>query len=618
MSDFLWVPHSARVGLRLSSVFFAASALGGAAAAAAEPPLSTTVVTAARVSQPLTDVLADVSLLDRDAIERSGAVGLADLLGRLPGVEWARNGGPAAATSVYLRGGETRHTLLLVDGVRVESQATGGPSWHGIALDQIDRIEVLRGPAAAIYGSDAVSGVVQIFTRKGEGAVRPHVSVGLGSHGTRKADWGVSGATGSLDYAFSLGQERSTGFNAQPTANPDRDGYRRQSSSARLGWRLDSNHQLEATWLGSNGQAQYDGFSPGQNDRGFQDTGAWGLNWLAQWTPQWRSKAVFTQGQDRYETQPSPYVTDTRVSTLLWQNEWTVGAHTWTAALERRDDRLVNASTTPPNTRRHQTALALSHAWKAQAHTLQANLRQDDDSEFGRYTTGAVAYAHHLSKDWRLTASAGTAFRAPTLFQRFSLYGVPGLRPERSTNLELGARYAAQGQQVSVVAYRNRVRDLINYVSGPGTCANGVGAFAGCYGNTGRAQYAGVTLAGGVQLGGVNLTGSLDWQDPTDRITGKRLARRAERLGKLMADTRWQGWRLSGEWLLSGDRFNNATNTQRLGGYGLVNLAASTDLAPGWQLLARVDNLADKTYQTATGFATAGRTVYVGLKWSGR
>jgi vitamin B12 transporter len=306
---------------------------------------------------------------------------------------------------------------------------------------------------------------------------------------------------------------------------------------------------------------------------------------------------------------------------MLWQHDWVVGPHQVTAALERREDRLLNASTTPSQTVRSQNAVALGYGYKHGAHTVHANLRRDDDSEFGAHTTGSLGMAWALTPAWRLTASGGTAFRAPTLFQRFSIYGTPSLRPEQGRNLEVGLKFAQGDRSFSAVAYRNRVTQLINYVSGPGACANGSGAFPGCYGNTGRARLQGVTLAGATRLGGaggVGLNGSFDWLDPTDEATGKRLARRAQRVAKLSANTRWAGWALGVETQWHSARFENAANTQVLPGYGLVNLAATRALAPNWTLVARLDNLGDKAYTLARGFATAGRTAYVGLRWSAR
>jgi len=606
--------------LRLSAVCLAVVGTVPNVQAQLQTPgqLDPVVVTATRTEQPLTDLVSDVSVLGRDVIERSGANSVSDLLSRLPGVEWTRNGGPAAATSLYVRGAETRHTLLMIDGVRVDSQSTGGPAWHTVPLEQIDRIEVLRGPAAAIYGSDAMGGVVQIFTRQGTGPVQPSVSMGAGSQGLRKVDVSISGVQGAVDYALSLGDERSTGFNAQPAANPDKDGYHRTAGSGRLGWQLNNSHRLEATWLGTRGNAQYDAFASKQDDHSLQDLSALGLNWSARWSDTHRTRVTLTQGTDRYETTPSPYLAETRLNTYLVHSEWRLGIHTVTAALERREDRLVNASTSPSSTRRHQDAVALGYGLKHGVHTLQLNLRRDDDSEFGGRGTGSVAYAFALSPHWRLTTSGGTAFRAPTLFQRFSLYGVPTLKPESSTNLELGAKYTAGHDAISLVLYRNRVTDLINYVSGPGTCVNGVGTFAGCYGNTGRVNYTGLTLAGGTKLASVMLNASLDLQNPTDELTGKLLARRAKRILKVGAETTADRWNLAADWLVTGERFNNAANTQRLGGYGVVNVAASKTILPGWSVIARVDNLANKEYETVSGFATAGRMIYVGLKWSGR
>jgi vitamin B12 transporter len=594
-----------------------------AQSAAPSGVLAPVVVTAARTAQPLTDVVSDVSLIDRDTLERFGNASLGDVLSTLPGVELSRNGGPTATTSLFVRGADTRHTVLLIDGVRVDSQSTGGAAWQALALEHIDRIEVLRGPAAAIYGSDAIGGVVQVFTRKGEAGFHPSLGVGLGSHGTRTASAQVSGAQGAWDYALGLTRETSNGFNIQPTGNPDRDGYRKTNGLARVGLQANPDHRLEALWTSSEANTGYDAFASKVDDRALQDLRTLALSWQARWSDVWSSRVQFTRGLDRYETTPSAYVTDTQVDTWLWHHQWQLGAHQLTAALERRQDRLLNGSTTPQLNDRSQNAVALGYGFKQGDHTVQANLRHDDDSEFGRHTTGSLAYALALAPHWRLTASAGTAFRAPTLFHRFSIYGTPSLRPEESRNLELALKYAAQGDSVSVTAYRNRLTNLINYVSGPGDCANGVGAFPGCYGNVGKATLQGLTLAATTRVaagvpGGVGLNASLDLQNPRDDTTGRTLARRSKRVAKLGADLRVAGWTLGAETQWHSSRFDSASSTARLGGYGVVNLSASTQIAPQWTLVAKLDNLGDKDYQTARGYATGGRTAYVGVNWAAR
>jgi len=592
-----------------------AAALLPALASAQPAPLGETVVTANRTPQPLADLVADVSIVDRETIERSGATGLADVLARVPGVEISRNGGPGTTTSLYLRGAEQRFTAVYIDGVRMDSQTTGGAPWEAIPLGLIDRIEVLRGPAAAVYGSDAVGGVIQIFTRKGEGPAQPYVGIGAGSHGTYRAEAGVAGSAGegrAVDYALGLEREISDGFNARPVAgqNPDKDGLRRSAVNARVGLQIDPRQRIEGTLLGADSNAGYDTTPLGNDDRALHRMHALGLNWRAQWTEHYTTRLSVTDSRDRYETRPSPYVTDTRLRGYLFQNEWRQGGHLVTAALERREDHLSNGEIDGD---RSQDALALGYGFTAGPHAVQLNARHDSDSEFGGHNTGSIAYGYAITPQWRATASAGTSFRAPTLYQRFSPYGVASLQPEEGRNVELGLRWTQGASSASIVAYRNRVKNLIVF-GAAGPCRDEYG----CYANAGRARYEGVTLSAQHTLGAVQLRASVDLQNHHDETTGRQLARRAKRHATLGADTRIAGWTVGSEVQAEGRRFDNAASTTVLGGYTLVNLYASTRVAQDTTLLARVDNIADKTYQTARTYAQAGRTFYVGLKWAPR
>ncbi len=595
--------------LRLAALPLALSAVFPALA---QSQLAPVVVTATRVEQPLTDVVADVSIIDRALIERSGATGLADLLVRLPGIEMTRNGGPGTTTSVFVRGAASNHTAVFIDGMRVDTQnGSGGAPWEAIPLTQIDRIEVLRGPAGAIYGSDAIAGVVQIFTRKGEGAFQPYVGMGLGNQRTRKLDAGFTGTQGDFDYALGVSRELSDGFNAKVAGNPDRDDYNSHSANARLGLDLSASHRLEATVLDSHSDAGFDSSSD-FDDRSRHQLQATGLNWLAKWSPDYSTRIGASQGKDRYESETSfgLYLTETRVRSYLWQNEYRVGGQLFTAALERREDKLENSSTTPVTTDRSQNGLALGYGLSSGDHALQLNARHDDDSEFGAQDNGSVAYAYAFAPNWRATASAGTSFRAPTLYQRFSDYGQAGLQPERSRNLELGLRYAQGSRNFSAVLYQNRISDLITFGSA-GACVSSYG----CYENTKRAMLEGLTLSGAEKFGAFNLRASLDLQNPRDLDDGKQLARRARQHATLAADTRLAGWLLGAEAQLSGRRYDDAKNMKLLGGYSLFNLYASTKVGKDLTMLARIDNLADKDYQLANGYNTPGRLVYVGLKW---
>jgi vitamin B12 transporter len=602
----------------------------------AAPQLRETVVTATRTAQPLADLVADVSIVDRATIERSGATGVADVLARLPGIEINRNGGIGGTSSVFSRGGNSQHTAVYLDGVRLDTQAgTGGASWESIPLAQIDRIEVLRGPAAAVYGSDAINGVIQLFTRKGQGPAAPYIGFGVGSHGLRKLDAGVSGAVGTnsaFDYSLGLARETSDGFDAQPQRllvpgdflstppgdglrNPDQDGYRSTSANARVGFQINRAQRLEATLLASELKSQFDEFShdPASpvDDVAHTKLRAAGLNWHAQWTNAYSTRLSVTDSYNWYETTPSRYLTTTNLRGYLFQNELRFGPHLVTAALERREDELENDAV-GPNRSRTQNAVALGYGLVQGSHTVQLNARHDDDSGFGGKSTGSAAYGFAITPKLRMTASAGTAFRAPTLYQRFSEYGVSSLQPETSRNLEAGLRYTDGANSLGLVAYRNKVRNLITFVEGPGACVSSFG----CYDSVARAEYKGITVSGSYVLSSMKLGASLDLQNPRDLDSGKQLARRSKQHATLTADTRAGSWLLGAEAQFSGKRFDDEANTRVLSGYSLLNLSASTPIAKDWTLLARVDNLADKQYELARTFATAGRSFYAGVKWA--
>ena len=615
----IFVTHGRRALPTLAlAAAFPASAQSEVAPPNTVAQLNEVVVTAMRVAQPLSDLVADVTILDRDTLERSGASGLADVLARVPGLEITRNGGAGATTSVYIRGAETRFTAVYIDGVRIDSQSTGGANWQAIPLSQVDRVEVLRGPAAAVYGSDAMAGVIQIFTRKGEAHFLPVASIGAGTYDTSKVSMGFSGANQGVDYALNLANESCTGFNSRTiaTQNPDKDGYRMESASGRLGWQINPEHRLEASVLSSNLNAQYDSGLTG-DARSFYKLQAIGLNWQGQWNDVYSTKFSVSESRDEYETQPSPYLTVTTLRSYLLQNNFKLGAHLVTAALERKEDQLTNA---PIYRIRSQDALALGYGYNAGGHTVQLNWRNDSDSEFGPQNTGSVAYGYAFTPQWRATTSAGTAFRAPTLYQRFSKYGVASLQPETSNNLEASLRYTQQSTDFGVVVYRNQVRNLMTYVNGSGACQNGgppvVLSSRGCYSNTAEAEYTGMTLSGGTRWGSVGVHASLDLQDPRDKVTGKLLPRRASQHGTVGVHTRVAAWTLGADAQLAGDRYDTAANTTLLPGYVLINLTASRPLARDRTIQARVDNLLDKSYATAGTCATAGQSVFVSLNWA--
>jgi vitamin B12 transporter len=584
----------------------------------ATPSMEAVVVSATRSPQPRSSVLADVSVIERDEIERAGVFSVADLLARQPGVEISRNGALGANTNVYIRGGENRHVAVFIDGVRVDSQTSGGAQWEQIPIEQIERIEVLRGPGAAVYGSDAVGGVVQLFTKRGAGPARASASLSAGTHDTRQGQVSLSGGDGSIDYALSASHGRSDGFNARTdaTANPDIDGWQRGSLLARMGYVLAPGHRLDAMLQGSHLRSDYDSPNKTADDVARHTLRAAALSWQGRWSDASESRVQLSESASTYETQPTYYRAETTLRNLLAQHELRLGTQRLTAAVERREDELdlVSPSTKAmPTLQRARFQNGVMLGWRSDfgAHALQAHARHDHDSEFGGKSTGSLAWGWRFAPQWRASASAATTFRVPTLYQRFGPYGVSTLVPETGRNLELGLRWAEGGSEAGATVWRNNVDNLINF-GGPGPCINKLS----CYENAGRARLEGLTLDGRTRLAGVSLRGSLDWHDPRRVDKDLLLARRARRLATLGVDTDWAGWSLGAEMQAAGARFNDDANTQRLGGYALFNLVAGRTLMPGLELQARVDNVADKAYETARTYAMPGRTLLVSLRWT--
>ncbi len=305
-------------------------------------PLS---VTATRGLQPTTDLLADVTVIGRDEIARSGAQSLPELLQRQPGTEIVQNGGPASVSGVFLRGANTTQTLVLVDGIRLTSSTTGSTALEAIPLDQIERIEVLRGPASSLYGADAIGGVIQVFTRRGTEDFSANVAAGYGTYSTRTVTGGVSGSVGPLRLSVQGGATKSAGFNAivNPSNfsfNDDPDGYDNANVSAYATLPWADGQQLTAQYFRNRLNAQFDG-GPGSDDRTITTVETWQVASRNQLAPFWVSLLVAGEGTDDSvsETGFGDFPFKTTQRQYLWQNELTLPLGILTAGLERREER---------------------------------------------------------------------------------------------------------------------------------------------------------------------------------------------------------------------------------------------------------------------------------------
>jgi len=572
-------------------------------------------VTATRVPQPLDELIADVTLITSEQIRRAGADSVVDLLARSPGVEIATNGGPASTSSVFLRGANRGHTLVLIDGLRVGSSSDGATALEAIPLSDVDHIEILRGPASSLYGADAIGGVIQIFTRRGESAFRANASTGYGTYATALGSAGISGsAGGALRYALQAGARRSAGFNAigNPdnfSFNPDRDGYHGESASGNLAYRFAADQEISAQALHSRLNAQFDA-GPGFDDRTITTLDAYSIASRNRLASFWTSRLEAGEGDDDSlsKTGFGPSRFKTRQRQYTWQSDFAWATNVFSIALERREERLdsdVEFAVTARNT----DAVTGVWQWRDGPQALQANLRRDSSSQFGARTTGAFAYGYEVGAGLRASASYGTAFKAPTFNDLyFPGFSNPDLQPETAHNAEIALRYASAAVTAAAVAYRNRVRDLIVFQCDASfNCAPQ---------NVANATLEGITFELGARIADTDLAASVDLQRPEDDASGHLLPRRARRHGSLSAFRSWDALHLGAELVASSARFDDAANTRRMGGYALVNLTAEYALATGWTLFARLTNALDKHYELAADFNTPGAAIFAGVRYT--
>jgi vitamin B12 transporter len=573
------------------------------------------VVTASRTAQPVSDLLADVTVIGPDEIARAGQSSLAELLGRQPGVEIATNGGPGSTSAVFLRGANSGHTLVLIDGVRVGSSSSGTTPIEAIPLDQIDHIEILRGPASSLYGADAVGGVIQIFTKRGDGTspARVNASAGYGSYDTSQFAAGVAGAAQAWNYALQVGSGHSRGFNAIENPanfsyNPDRDGYTTTNVTASGSWRLNPDHEISGQVFRNRLNAQFDA-GLGFDDRTVTIVESYSLASHDQLTASWASRLQAALANDDSVSNGAfgPSAFRTRQWQYSWQNDVTLPLGLLSLIAERREERLSSDVAFPITQRNTNSADAIYQLHQG-SHALQVNLRVDDSSQFGSRTTGALAYGYRLTPAFRATISAGTAFKAPTFNDLyFPGFSNPNLVPEKSRNIEAGLYYDTGTQQARAIVYRNRVDDLIVFECDANfNCAPQ---------NVDRATLEGVTLGYDETWGETTLKTSVDLQKPEDDTSGHLLPRRAKRHGTLALTHAIGSLRIGAEWLASSQRFDDAANTRRLGGYAVTNLTLDYALAKAWTLVVRANNVFDKHYELAADYATPRANVFAGVRF---
>ena len=573
----------------------------------AQTMLEPVVITATRVAEPLGTALRDISAIDTETLRSAGIVDITDALRLLPGIELSING-PGATPSIFLRGANSNQTLVLIDGQRIGSSFSGLSALQHINVDQIERIEVLRGPAASLYGADAVGGVIQIFTRQ-DRAMAVRASAGEWRSSQLSANLGVGDAGNGL--SINVSQNASRGYNAiinpnDYSYNPDRDGYRFNTAQVSGALTPTSALRLALSAFETRGTAQYDG------DAHFNDRIKSVVNNIAasvdyQANSAWLSTLRVGAGGEKSafdSTFPGTY--QTRHDQLAWQNTFRISSSlNLLGGLERRHESVTSTDGLPVTTRQTTSAL-VGGDWTMDAWRINTSVRLDDSNQYGTRTTANGSLGYRFTPALRATINAGTSFKAPTFNDLYYPgYANPNLKPERGQSVDAGLHWLSGTSKLSATMHHNNVSDLIQFECDANyNCAPQ---------NVSKARLQGLTFAGVTRIGRIQFDGSVDFSEPRDTTANKDLARRARQHGALKMSGDVLGVTSGLEVVASGKRYDNAGNSRVLPGYVLLNVHASKAIMPGVRVGVRVENATDRDYQLAYGYATGGRRAWLTL-----
>jgi len=587
-----------------------------ASSAVAETTLREVVVTATRTPEPIDNVLAPVTVITREELSRSVTSDVTELLRMYAGIEVARTGGVGQPASVFIRGGESNHTLVLLDGVRMNPGTIGNASLQNLAPENIERIEIVKGPRSTLYGSDAIGGVINIITRKAKSdGVGAEAQLGYGSDDTRRA-------SGTFDVGGDSGSVGVFGSWLETDGFPTRRGSTIDSAYDNLTFGTHANAHAGAVDFGaryyqSSGTANYLGSLTVPLSQDFLDRVA-SLNATAQVNSLWQSQLVISRMDNEIE-QREPNVfsgglqdfLETQRYTVDWQNDLALEKnHRLTAGVMYAEETAQALSFGTLFDRDTDILNAyIQHQYAEDAHALLLAVGYTDYSTFGDHVTWNAEYGYSLSSGTQLIAAAGKAFRAPNATDLYGFAGNPNLEPERSQSYELSVRQRITDQQsASLTAFQNDIENLITFDAVTFTVQN-----------IARARTRGVEAR--YEIRGSDWRAHIDavYQDPRNRETDQLLLRRAKKSASAGYAHKLGMLEVATNILYSGPRQDSQfPGFVTLDSYVLANISARIAIGEQLSLIAQIDNVFNSSYEVASGYNTAGRGGSMAIRWTMR
>lgn len=574
------------------------------------------VVTASRTPQATTASTRPVQVITAQELRDAGVTSLPDLLRSLGLAETTSNGGLGQSASVFLRGANANHTVLLIDGVRVGSATTGQAALETLPLSLIERVEVLVGPASSLYGADAIGGVIQVFTKTPQRSPGVDVALTGGSQGLAQLSASYVARHGDTDVVLGFSRLHSSGFNVTTPANTwnynaDRDGSDSLNGSLKLTQHL-GEHQIGLSVLSSLGETHYDD-GPGIDAYARTRNQTIALNWAGPVVAGWRSELRASHSLDKSDQRTSyPDHFDTTQDQVTWLNTFQVSEHARIIGGLESLRQSVESQTAYAETKRYINGVFLGWQARYGALSVQADARSDHNTQFGEHSTGQLSVAWDMSRDWRVRLGGGTAFKAPTFNDLYYPWsGNALLKPERARNVEFGVDGVLGDVKLGATVFRSHINDLITWQAQPSDQWIPV--------NVGEARNQGLNLSAATTLGQATRARlNLTVQNPEDADSGNLLQRRARQFAGLAVSHKVGNVSFGTDVGYVGHRFDSTTEaaSSRMGGYTLISLFSNWQITPDWALEGRVNNATDKAYTSVMGYATPGRQAQLTLRWT--
>ncbi len=585
------------------------------------------VVSASRTEQSLSDVLPSVSVITRADLDRSQAKTLADALQGEPGFEFGRNGGPGGVTSIFLRGSDSKNIVILVDGVKTQTDNLGSLQFANVPMSSVERIEVLRGNAGALYGESAIGGVINIITKSGKGDPKASALLSYGSRNTSEVAVGYSGEVNQTIFSLNLSRLDTDGFSAKKANgvnNPDKDGTFNEAFVGRLSQKISKDTEFGLTTQAVRNKTSFDGdssisgaltnsdvFENNSDTLGLYATTRMGANLRSRFDVLWSSLTYkdLKNGALRPSSDYADGLQKGKQTTYRFSNNYDVNdSHQINFGLESSDAQYELSSYTNATNIRESKADYIGTLKKFDQFDIQANLRRDVldgyrlNSTVNEYqkNTYLLGLGYRLTNNYRLTATSSTGFRAPAPYE---FVENQNLRPELNHSNELGVSYIASTTNIRLVYFDTKAKDAIYYHPSSYSYQNM------------NVKNNGAELSVRQLFGATSLKVSYTNQNPINTDINLQQARRAKEFGSVDLNHQLGKYQIGGLLYWSGTRKDSDFNTTTMASYTVLNLYASYRIDKEWIARLRVENAGDTNYELASGYNTPGRGAFVTLQY---